>query len=1403
MNTIERDQVAPPITTDAAETSLEPIADDSSVMWRSAASPHQNSGDRLEDRHMLPANLSQRRSRQQQQSLQRQIFLMILPLIIIPIGIGAGLIINKSNKPTPAAGQIAQIEVSSAPFLLDAIVLLSLGAINLGVAALVTRRITASLDRVTTKLTEAANGDLSAQLELADTAEFQELAQSFNQLVANFNRTLQQQQLAAQANKLFGKIALTAQESVDRLPVYHLGVSGIRTILKADRVSIVRCNPDGSAVVIAESLTAGYRSSLDTPVGQMYFVESPRELAGYKQGHSVVIDNLQQVALSNRQREFVIKMQVKSMVNIPIFAGKQLVALLSIHQGDRVRQWQDWEVNFGTQAAQRIGLAVEQIGTWNTQAIELRRTNMLSQALQVHDRAQSVEVLDRAVAAIRQEFNLDRLIVLSANDLSPAPTMVASSIAPDCQTPDAAVLDRYLDYEIHRDGCQPDQVSCIYSLNEAGGFQADEILLLESLHIRARLVAPILVEGQLLGLVVGHMCHEDRQWTPAEIDTFATVAEQIGLVLSRRKSIEQQAAQVHYRNLLSELTLQLRQSLDRDEIIATALTAIRTNFDLDRAVFVTCNGNVPPTISAESLAPGNLSILGELIDESLLTPHHMAGYRQGQIRTFPNLDRVGLTDEQIANLRRLQVQATVLIPILVNNQLLGLILGDMCHAPRNWEPPLVDAIGQIATQIGLTLNQAQLFSQREHDARRSQILSNFTLQLRQSLKRQDILNTAVELVRTALDLDRAVIFELDPAFNGRITAESTIDPQLAIIEAVIDDGCLNDGGYEHGKITSCPDIYQAGLTELQVQMLERLQIRANLVVPITIDSHLIGLLIGHECHQSRAWQPEEINLFNRLATQLALALNQASLIEQREADAKRSQALSEITLKLRQSIDQTEILNIALPEIQALLGLDRASMLVVDSNGEGEGKIIAEAIAAPEFAALGGVVLAEDMFEVLGQGYDEGSSICIDDLQTAAFSVEMISRLQKMQIKSIVTIPITVNQKFFGLLSATMCRSARKWQQPEIELMVQLAAQVGVALNQGQLVQKLELANFQQAGYAAGQEAARKALQKNAWELLLQVDRISQGDLTIRAHVTEDEIGTIADSYNATVQSLRGLVSNVRNVSQQVVNTTSTNEISVAELSIEALQQAEDIGLALNRLQEMSSSIDLVVSNALIAESAVMESAQLVKAGDAAMNSAVEGILTIRNTVAETAKKVKRLGESSQKISKVVNLISSFAAQTNLLALNASIEAARAGEEGRGFAVVAEEVRSLARQSAAATGEIENLVASIQSQTSEVVTAMEAGTEQVVIGTKLVDETRASLDRIAATSLKIGELVEAIAQAALLQSENSTQVTQSIDRVADISQKTSMRADNVQASFQDLIQLAQELQKNVGQFKIE
>ena len=352
------------------------------------------------------------------------------------------------------------------------------------------------------------------------------------------------------------------------------------------------------------------------------------------------------------------------------------------------------------------------------------------------------------------------------------------------------------------------------------------------------------------------------------------------------------------------------------------------------------------------------------------------------------------------------------------------------------------------------------------------------------------------------------------------------------------------------------------------------------------------------------------------------------------------------------------------------------------------------------------------------------------------------------------------------------------------------------------LIQEQTLAAEEQRQLKEEQRQLKEDLQKRALELLMEVDPISKGDLTIRAKVTADEIGTIADSYNATVGNLRKIVLQVQEAASQVAQTTSTNEISVQGLTTEALRQAEEISAALDRVQEMAQSVRLVAASAQEAETAVQQAQETVKEGDAAMNRTVDGILAIRETVAETAKKVKHLGESSQKISTVVNLIGTFAAQTNLLALNASIEAARAGEEGRGFAVVANEVRALAQQSAAATSEIEKLVASIQEETNEVVAAMESGTEQVVMGTRLVDETRASLNKITSASAKISNLVEAITQATVIQAQASEAVTHTMTNVAAIANKTSEEVSLVSSSFEQLRKVAQTLQQDVGQFKV-
>ena len=342
---------------------------------------------------------------------------------------------------------------------------------------------------------------------------------------------------------------------------------------------------------------------------------------------------------------------------------------------------------------------------------------------------------------------------------------------------------------------------------------------------------------------------------------------------------------------------------------------------------------------------------------------------------------------------------------------------------------------------------------------------------------------------------------------------------------------------------------------------------------------------------------------------------------------------------------------------------------------------------------------------------------------------------------------------------------------------------------------------LQQAKEAS--ETDRRILQRRALELLREVDPISKGDLTIRAKVTPDEIGTLADSYNATVASLRKIVVQVQNAAGQVSETTADNEGYIQLLSAEATQQAIEIAEALKQIERMSRTVQTVALNAERAEVMVQQTAQTVQEGDLAMNRTVDGIQAIRATVAETAKKVKHLGESSQKISTVVELISAFASQTNMLALNASIEASRAGESGRGFAIVASEVRALAQRSAEATEEIRKLVSSIQAETNEVVVAMESGTEQVVVGTQLVDETRQSLNKITQASGKISELVAAIAQATVVQSEATGTVSQTMQDLAATANKTSVGASQVADSFEQLQEVAQTLQASVGRFRVK
>ncbi|MEA5535876.1 methyl-accepting chemotaxis protein [Crocosphaera sp. XPORK-15E] len=342
----------------------------------------------------------------------------------------------------------------------------------------------------------------------------------------------------------------------------------------------------------------------------------------------------------------------------------------------------------------------------------------------------------------------------------------------------------------------------------------------------------------------------------------------------------------------------------------------------------------------------------------------------------------------------------------------------------------------------------------------------------------------------------------------------------------------------------------------------------------------------------------------------------------------------------------------------------------------------------------------------------------------------------------------------------------------------------------------------QQSELAEQERERSEKLQRELIKLLTEVEGASEGDLTVRAEISAGEIGIVADFFNSIVESLRDVVSQVKQTATQVNSSITTNEGSIRQLASEAIAQASQITQTLNSVEEMTQSIQVVADNAKAAAAVAKTASTTAEMGGADMEQTVANIFQLRDTVAETTKKVKRLGESSQQISKVVSLINQIALQTNLLAINASIEAARAGEEGRGFAVVAEEVGQLAAQSAAATKEIEKIVETIRQETSAVVEAMELGTTQVVEGTRLAEKTKASLGQIVEVSRQIDQLLESISQATVSQAHTSQSVTQLMEEVAKVSQKTSDSSRQVSGSLQETVAIANQLQASVGTFKV-
>ena len=330
----------------------------------------------------------------------------------------------------------------------------------------------------------------------------------------------------------------------------------------------------------------------------------------------------------------------------------------------------------------------------------------------------------------------------------------------------------------------------------------------------------------------------------------------------------------------------------------------------------------------------------------------------------------------------------------------------------------------------------------------------------------------------------------------------------------------------------------------------------------------------------------------------------------------------------------------------------------------------------------------------------------------------------------------------------------------------------------------------------------RDALQASIRKLLEEVSVVAEGDLTIEAEVTADATGAIADSFNFMIEQLRTIISQVQDATLQVSSSANEIQATAEHLSQGSETQANQIINTSAAIDEMTVSIQQVSENAVMSATVAEQALTNARQGTQAVQNTIEGMDRIRNQVQETAKRIKRLGESSQEIGEIVQLISDIADRTSILALNASIQAAMAGEAGRGFAVVAEEVERLAERATDATSQISNLVKTIQSETNETVAAMEESTQEVVKGSEVANQAGKALAEIESVSGRLAELIQSISLASKQQARGSEAVAQSMGDIANVTQQTAAGTKEAAVSINNLAVLADTLRGSVSTFKL-
>ena len=742
--------------------------------------------------------------------------------------------------------------------------------------------------------------------------------------------------------------------------------------------------------------------------------------------------------------------------------------------------------------------------------------------IKINNYQQLEKIFQLTIEKTRKALKCDRVIIYDASEL-PTSEIVAESVDPKYASilgqtiVDPFLMEDYLELYCYGQAVAVDDIS-------ATGISDDRLEVLKRLEIKSLLIAPISVNHKLSAFLVAHQCFEFRNWNLEASKFLTEQANAAGFALSniikalksksvenkvvdhafskkqvpkvaqeivsdqkkensltmepekngngnaKTKSGEQQTKiQEDAVKLLSDVNDKIANELGQENILNTTVTEVRRLLNCDRVVVYSLDENNYGVVVAESVAVGWTKALGRMIDDPCIAVRYIEQYRNGRVRAIDDIDSKNVTPCYREQLKELQVKANLVVPIVSKGQLFGLLIAHQCSNSRHWQEQEINWTTEIATQVGLMLEYAEILTQSEPEEQLSPAAENKWNQhftdaiqyIRQSLNQEDILKASVKEVRRVVMCDRVVVYSLNQDLRyGTVIAESVAPGWTRALNQEIDDPCFEPtyrDKYLNGRVRAWNNIYESGMTRCYIEQLEKLEVKANLVTPIINEGKLFGLLVAHQCSDFRPWQQPEIRWVAQIATQVGFALDNAKLLadakqlqHQLENEVKLTQYFTDATRYIRESLQQEDILEISVEEVRRVLNCDR--VVIYSMNSDNHGMIVAESVA-PGWTRAQGRVIKDPCFESRYlEKYRNGRVRAWSNIYEAGMTQCYIEQLEQLEVKANLVTPVVNEGKLFGLLVAHQCSDFRNWQQPEIRWVTQIATQVGFALDNAKLL---------------------------------------------------------------------------------------------------------------------------------------------------------------------------------------------------------------------------------------------------------------------------------------------------------------------------------------------------------------